>query len=195
MYLFLCIAIPICLGFIVMAVFEAECFEDWGAAIFGGAIASCIAALIIGGVLTAIFNKTGNSKWETTTENYDIKYELLALNDNIQISSSMKGAFFIGIGGVKGSSEAKMYYVFYTQKEDGEVVFNRVSPESVHLYEDSDKPYFIKKIEKTTEICREEWRGWLLNGTDEPNINVGVLRKELHVPKGTVLRNYTLNLE
>ncbi len=112
-----------------------------------------------------------------------IEARLLSIKDN----SLVEGRFYL----MAGYISTETYYFYYTQASDGAIELKKIPTESVRLYEDSapGTAYILKK-EKV--IPRElvdsaKWHYF-------PNVDF-TLSREIHVPPGTVVRDFVLDAE
>jgi len=148
------------------------------------------------GVCCALFGSCNSAiisqaNQKVSTRTYVNTYEILSLNDNNQAAGSMSGAFFVGIGGISGSYGTEMHYQFYYSKGTSEVFYKKLKTEEAHLYQEGTRAYYSRTIKETIVDCRDVER-WILS---KPyGVERKVIREEIHVPSGTIKRNYVMDL-
>lgn len=135
--------------------------------------------LLIGaiiGPLTALKIGTFFPKTYVLTETT----ELVALHDN----SASQGNFFLGCG----TMDSEFYYVFY-QKEGNAVKFRKISAEDYYetplIFEEDRSDAILQKY--TKRFMKEKNVRW--------GIFIGSIKYEFHIPKGSILKNFQLDLK
>jgi hypothetical protein len=103
------------------------------------------------------------------------KQELIALKDNISIN----GSFFLGSGNIDG----KLKYYFYIKTKSGGFKAQNIEADNVEIFENNKTPCIIKYESKFKNII---WN-WIAFTIKE--------KAEINIPKGSILRNYKLNLK
>jgi hypothetical protein len=120
------------------------------------------------------------------------KRNLSSFKDNM--SSQISGSFFLGIGSFSGGGS-----VYYGYEDLGESRYKQVkfNPEYSVIVEDIDStetPYFVEIWERLTDSVYNErlkWDGWMMGPYREKSFK----RWEIHIPKGSILQTFELNLE
>jgi hypothetical protein len=104
--------------------------------------------------------------------------ELVALHDN----SASQGNFFLGCG----TMDSEFCYVFY-QKEGNAVKFRKISAENydapIIFEEDRSDAVLQKYNERFVNEANVRW-----------GIFIGSIKYEFHIPKGSILKNFQLDL-
>ncbi len=106
------------------------------------------------------------------------KYNLISLRDSIGI----QGAFFIGSGYINNT----LSYFYYQQMPDGGYQANSLDMSQAEVYQDEQKHPYIQSYNIT-------FKNPLLNYILIPNV-VWSCQSALHIPKNSILQNYSLNL-
>lgn len=165
------IAIVLGIAVVVLGIIYAikEHDGNWaGVGVVGGVILCgvlCMVALGVGSCESLY-------EWETSTMS-----NLVAINDG----SSIHGSFFIGCGTI----DEREYYFFYYETRSGGMKKSRLPVSNVTIYEDNSvKPHI--KIHKTRF---ENWNYWIFA------IRAPGERYSIYVPKGSVKRDFTFDLE
>ncbi|KKM80679.1 hypothetical protein LCGC14_1337340 [marine sediment metagenome] len=116
-------------------------------------------------------------------ETETVEANLLSIKDN----SLVEGRFYL----LAGSISTETYYFYYTQAIDGAIELKKIPTASVRLYEDStpDTAYILR-IEKSIPKKLIDSTKWYYF----PDTTI-LLRREIHVPAGTVVRNFVLDAE
>jgi hypothetical protein len=104
------------------------------------------------------------------------KREIYALQDNINTN----GSFFLGSGKIDG----EMYYYYYEKLTNGGFKSHKIQSSSVIVFEDQDSTAYIintyKRLPKDHSAYNWTFR---MPGT------------EIHVPKGSIVHDYNLDLK
>ena len=109
----------------------------------------------------------------------EIKTPIISVERNKDISSS----FILGTG---GTSTIDKYYA-YVEREHG-LRLETFYPRKTYIVEtDYEGPYY----RRVDYLCERTFRNWFWFGTDGPRRNEGKW-VQLHVPKDTILRKFTL---
>jgi len=136
---------------------------------------------IVGGVLIAGMITLFIGNFFETDNITTIKYELLSFGDG----EKSDGDFFLGCGNI---DEKMVYYYYrYDTTDSKAIVRRRISADISKIYEDDiTKPYILVKI-KDTDV--KSGRGYWV----PLSRNEGWQRYEIHLPKGSVIRQYKLD--
>jgi len=166
------ILITICIALIIIIIMcikeEVGIIETIFTAFFGTVFSSLLGILFA--LMVGIFlpNKTKITK-----------YEILAIKDG----NSTNGSFFLGCGTIKN----KNYYYYYRKNNNG-FSQDKVLSDNVIIYEDAtDSTSYIKLQQKILETPYDNW-GILDDKVEKNPI-------EFHVPKGTIIKQFKLDLE
>lgn len=171
MYLFWILVI---LGIIlVLATTEKD---DWGNKV-AGLLVIVLAAGFISSAVGVVFFPAKYTTIETTERTT----EIISFKDNFRLSG---GSMFVGIS-------QDMYYYYYTQEPDGAISLNNIYVRRVKLYEDSPQGtgYILERwsrIEMQSQPTK-----WVFRITPPDQL----IQREIHVPPGTVLRQFILDTE
>ena len=84
-----------------------------------------------------------------------------------------------------------MYYQFYCETPSMEVIYKKMKPSNVHLYQDSKTAYYKETIRITNYDYSSA--GYWINVKNKSKRSV--IKREIHVPKGTVKQGYGLDLK
>jgi hypothetical protein len=116
-----------------------------------------------------------------TTIVLEQEIELVALKD----TNGVNGKFFLGCGNI----HSNWYYVFYTKDPDGKIKFNRLSADDddVSIVEEERQGGTLKVYGK--EFAKKSYKNWGLIPRS------GSSKYEIHVPKGTVITDFNLDLQ
>ena len=112
------------------------------------------------------------------TEQNETKIEekLIAFNDGQGIKGNFSGIFFVGHGTIDSVS----YYFMYAENSDGGIKQLRVRVDNAVIYEEDRKDGLLNGCE-------------IRNGFG--NLNKDLTKYVIHVPKGTVIRQFKADLE
>jgi hypothetical protein len=117
------------------------------------------------------------------------RYGLHALVTKDESSSQIAGSFFLGFGGVVGSSSTKTKIVYIrTDRDGGSTIHDTTVGRSV-IYEDVEpggKPYVEDWVSGTK--TGTAWVPWTWN-----YVKPGEPQHRFHIPKGSILSNYEVN--
>lgn len=102
------------------------------------------------------------------------RYELVALRDNI----GMSGSFFLGTGSI----DQEITYFFYRKEGTG---FKADKVSNAVIFEDEETQPYVQKYD--SEFKNSFWDIFVFPMKEYPT--------EIHIPKGSILQNYTLNLK
>lgn len=141
-----------------------------------GMSAGMIVALLITGISFAVLPKT--------TVHFEFeKTELVALSS----SSDLQGSFFLASGSV-GSEQ---YYKFYYKTADGGKKFGKIQAESATVYEEDRKDAYMAKAGEESQ--HSNWAYvWLIPKFMGKDTH---WKYTIHVPKGTIKTEYSLDLK
>jgi len=107
------------------------------------------------------------------------RQEIIALNDNLTVS----GSFFLGCGHI----EEDMYYFYMVQDSDGGCRMQKIKVnDTVYVYEDNSGVPYIEKTWRTSRLRPWFTFDWY---ADYPQ------RVEIHIPRGSIIQRYTVDLE
>jgi len=110
------------------------------------------------------------------------QFELAALRDNV----AMKGNFFLA----SGSFGEEYYYRFYKKERDGALIPNKiVANRQVRIYEE-ERTDGVLKIFKMKPVEKTHFNLFGLSTADW----CGRKRYEFHIPKGSILHQFELDL-
>ena len=124
----------------------------------------CMAALGIGSCNSL-------NKWETST-----MANLVAMNDG----SLTSGDFFLGCGTI----DELEYYFFYYETSNGGIKKSKLRTKKVTLYEDDS----VKPCVKIHKAKFKNWKYWIFASETSNK------RYSIYIPKGSIRRNFALNL-
>lgn len=165
--------------------------EDYGVladlsfVIVGGCIVIfAIFVLLFIFINTAAFVDNGNERYYRDLE----RVELISLGDTTRINGKISGGFL----SVRGSINENGYYVYY-RKEGEKITQGRINTDRGYIYEDEEsQPYAIRKelIIKANKKIHDRW-SWLVEIEDEQVVHDII---DFHIPKGSVIEQYNLDL-
>jgi len=143
-----------------------------------GSCVGAFAGMLIVGIYTAI--EPG------TIHHYEFeKVELTTLGG----TSELQGSFFLG----SGSVGTEQFYRFYYKTADGGKKFGKISAEAgnVTVYEEDRKDAYITKVGEESMYSTKEHL-WLIPKilNDKKNWKYAI-----HVPKGTIKKEYNIDLK
>jgi len=168
--------IPVILGFVLGIIFGRKLIKNVGI----GDVVSVIMTLIAGfiGAGIGIIIAIGIGVFLPSEYVLDNQIEIVALKDN----RSIEGDFFLGCGSIN----SEFYYFFYKKEKDGSLTFDKIAANShTKIYEEERKDGMIEIFEK--RFIKESH---YIFGVpfDSPKCKI-------HVPKGSVLRQFELDLK
>lgn len=102
-----------------------------------------------------------------TLHDYDVTYEISSIED----LSGIHGCFVLG----SGTIDSKAMFAYYRKVPDGAYKLEMIPAKQSLIYEDAEKPYIIQHC----IACGSE--------TNEQD------SYKIHVPKGTIIKQFTLN--
>lgn len=106
--------------------------------------------------------------------------ELVAFKD----TNGVNGKFFLGCGNV----HSNWYYIFYVKDPDGKIKFIRLlADDDVSIVEEERQGGMLKVYGK--EFAKKSYKNWGLIPRS------GSSKYEIHVPKGTVITDFNLDLQ
>jgi len=112
-----------------------------------------------------------------------VEARLLSIKDN----SVLEGKFFL----LAGAINEEIYYFYYKQDSDGAISLERIATNSAKLYEDAEPgTAYILRIERFVPPAVVTQTKWFFL----PDTRF-VLQREIHVPQGTVIRQFVLDAE
>lgn len=138
------------------------------------AVAAIIGSLLVGFLLALLAGVF--MPWQLEEAE---RVPLVALRDNVGAS----GTFFLGTG----STDGKLTYFYYEQLPDGGYRASKADSEDAVIYEDDEEAPYVKtyKVDMTARGLDEWWK-WVGASTTD--------RRDFHIPKGSLLRDYRLDL-
>lgn len=154
--------------------------------IFGGTAIGLAIASFIWFVGTPTYSKN------ETIDYVSNKRGIVAIADGQ--STEVSGRFFLGMGSVSGGGTA---YWAYEQLEANRYKQITFEPRETTIVEDIDslsKPYFMeikRKIKPDVFKKKMEWDQWM-RGPYQVYDHVGW---EIHIPKGSIVHNFNLDLK
>ena len=162
--------------------------------IFGSIVASIIISFIIVFIFSMIFSMNNKREVEVVNKIYESSYKLDALNDNFGTSGTINGSYFLGTGSTHGEFGQQISYVFYFTKSDGEIIMKQYKPSEIKVYQNnSSEGYYKVKVQHIVREIDPPWRHWIFH--NKRTEITRVISRELHIPKGTILRNLKLDLQ
>lgn len=168
----------ICL--IIGAVIAFRQFEGvnllWVIPIFSfiGALIGLFAGVFLGLFLSLFFPK------------HEVKdrHDIIAMKD----VSSIYGSMFLGSGTIK----ERNYYFYYEKNNSGAISQHRVAADITLVYEDTeDSIGYVELHRYDLNYPYSEWAIQNGCGCDKPRFN----HAEVHIPKGSVIRQFKLDLQ
>lgn len=155
-------------------------------------LAACITALM--GMVYAGLMTAGTAIWSRDIAHVsEERHVIVSLNDLQGQEGSLHGTFFLGIGSVNGRSESHLAYSWYERTNEGalsgrEIIDN--AENKVLIYEDQRPGHgYVDEEWGYERTATPSWLfPWQLH-EEAPYINVF----RVHVPKGTVIHEFTLN--
>jgi len=167
--------------------------RDWYTSKNEAVFFSALAGAMVFGVLVLV--AFGLTEW-TQSKTYEVTGRtdapIVTLHDGEGSSSRLGGSFFLGIGSVVGEGSSYLAYTWYQREPDGRLRGMMVQEDGyndVFVHEtDSGRPRVTSK--EAQNQCLTPW--WLapihrLCERDELQTEWNI-----YVPKGTVLRGYSL---
>ena len=145
---------------------------------FGETVINCIGGLLVIFAFTIIGVMVGMffGLFVPQEAIQDRVIPLATLKDN----SSLNGSFFLGIGSV--SSEPKYFYI--ERLENGGFKQSSVDAEGVTLFEDTTEPRIITYSSR----AKTRWLEWI-------GLPVKTFAPEIHIPAGSIMKNYVVDAE
>ena len=105
------------------------------------------------------------------------RHDLVAIKDG----SGINGSFFLGCGTI----EDRNYYYYYEKSNDNGYKQQKILVDKVVLYEDAtDSTAYIEFQHKISKTPYKKW-----------SVNCGCIQTKIHVPKGTIIKQFKLDLE
>lgn len=183
------VIIAFCVIFLLSGVFGRDSPINLGGIVL--MLLICIGTLFGIGVVESMITME-----VTPSYNYNVStYQPIAsLKDNSFVSGG--GNFFLGIGSVKINENPK--YVYYEILPEGYYKLGSVSTDITLIKEDGgDNPTLEKKVEYTRMETKKRVPapGWAENYTEGGFEYMNSVVYILHVPNGTVVKEYKLDAE
>ena len=154
-------------------------------------VSGLVGAGVAGGEQQLLKNERPYESVPGYTFNTSEYQPIVSLSDGQTYGMSGRGSFFLGIGSVYVDGKTVPQYVFYKNLSEG-YQLGTIPAEDVTIREDADKDgariewlYQHTVSEKITYTDNNETWG----GKD----TVTLIRKYIHVPPGTVIREYRLD--
>jgi len=173
------IAVLLIVGFIA----TAKDYWEWSW--FGGfAALSALLALIMCAVIGVGSTNPPGVKAELLH-----RYGLHALVSKDSTDSQISGSFFLGFGGVEGSSSTKTKIVYIEVGSDGGATIHDTTVGRSIIYEDVEpggKPYMEDWV--SAAWTNTVWVPWTWH-----YVVPGEPQHRFHIPKGSILTNYQVN--
>jgi len=120
----------------------------------------------------------------TTVERMVVKKELVSLKDNMET----EGSFFLGIGGFEGN----MKYYFMVEMPDGNIMKETYADRTFVREVEGDSAFYIAY--RRYEIIDPKHKNhWYYTDTEDESYSYS--KEILIVPKGTIDKNYNIDLE
>lgn len=176
---------------LVVIIFEFRSLwpGEWLGSLLLAALITVLFGMLYGGLMTAM-----TAIWSPDIEHIsEERHVIVSLNDIQSQEDSPHGTFFLGIGSVNGRSESRLAYSWYEQTTEGalsgrEIIDN--AENKVLIYEDQRPGHgYVDKEWGYERTATPSWLfPWQLH-EKAPYINVF----RVHVPKGTVIHEFTLN--
>lgn len=140
-----------------------------------GFILGILISIIAGGILTIIVSIITHATFDSE-EYLPTETKIVALKDNV----TSKGSFFLGSGSIEGD----MTYFYMVQKERG-MKIESISAESAYIVEEDRKDGVIEEYD--FRFKNEIIEFWF------PNWGIG--DTVIKIPKGSIIQNYSVDLE
>lgn len=169
------VAVLLVVGFIATFTGYRDLDDTWGW--FVGAVMAAVVFLVV--IL-------GGSTTVPTHPVLKHRYELHALVTKDSTSSELSGAYFLGFGGVQGSSSAKTTIVYIRVATDGGATIHDTTVGRSVIYEDrgpDQQPYVEDWVSSGSSNGR--WVPWNYTYTVS-----GEEQHRFHVPKGSIYEGY-----
>lgn len=147
-----------------------------------------LAAFVTFVMFFVILIGAGNENLHSPHAQLQKRYGLHTLVTKDSTDSQLAGSFFLGFGGVEGSSTTKTKVVYIrTDSDGGNTIHDTTVGRSV-IYEDvtDGKPYVEDWV--STGHTDTVWVPWTWSYTVE-----GEPQHRFHIPKGSILSNYEVN--
>lgn len=124
-----------------------------------------------------------------TYETLEETQGIVAIQDNSQVTGS-GNAFYVSIN-------TEGVYTYYYQLDDGGYKQGQVSAEDTIIYEEDncENPSVQRYESYTQNNWSETWTKILLFSSKQDKWESGSTRYEIHVPKGTIVQDFTLDAE
>jgi hypothetical protein len=150
---------------------------------------------VLGAVLGVFIFGVGRSAWVEDRPSEVVTKDLVTLADGTTTKSELSGAFVLIAGGISGSSEEEVTYTWYERDADGGIRLQREDADSdrIRIFEDAAGPG-VAEVTYETEVGYVDVPWWFgpgfLDGTEPDSEDTNT---ELHVPPGTVTRDFQLD--
>ena len=150
-------------------------------------------SLVVMGIFTLMLGLVlmGNGSAKNTLNCSSHSYNLKALKDSKDTEGYLSGSFFLGIGGISGSTEQELNYYFYMH-DGGGFVPRKAAMDQVRIVEDSDRAYVIRSV---TDIKGDGKDPCESHGNGSEDGNGYKFFYEFHIPSNSIKEGYTLDLE
>lgn len=141
---------------------------------FLGGFGGLVVGILVGLLMTLIFS--------IFFPHYEVsnKHNIIAMKDG----SSIYGSMFLG----SGTINEKQYYFYYEKEADGAITQHKLLVNCSKIFEDS--PDSTGWVELHYFKTKEPYNNWAGCGGEREFDHA-----EIHVPKGSVVREYKMDLE
>lgn len=175
------IIIGLCFLFSALFVYIREIIDygryyaDWEMAFMVGMIFGILGVIPAFGLAFYIGSRTPLETYETTVE-------LVALADTQELHGRIGGSFFA----VAGRIDQDMHYAYYYRTGPTSYRYRSVPHWKVTIYEDEANTPYVRRFTQQQKPGAEKWG---------IAANVGNWWEEIHIPKGSILTEFSLDLQ
>lgn len=146
---------------------------EWDPNYISSAILSGFIGCIVGIAIAIIIGVNAPNEYFISK-----RVDIISLDDGTKIN----GNFILG----SGTIDQESYYIFYEISPNGAISQHKLSVSDTYIYEDQDSSAFINYYKLRLTGCKDWGLKSIFINNDRYN--------EIHVPKGTIIRQFNLDL-